>query len=90
MVCDEIDIRRALDREPRVGKAETIHPGDFGKQPDHLPKGQQDTDEKHPDDESVEPRIRQKCRPDLTVQYNDEQPAENKKNQHPHQEDTWG
>ncbi len=58
---------RALDREAGVCEAETVHPRDFRKQPDHLPKRQQDTYQEHADDEGVEPRIRQKSRPDLAV-----------------------
>ena len=50
----------------------------------------QDTDDKHCDDEAIEPGIRPKGRQDLIVENNDEEPRENEENQHPQQKDTWG
>ena len=37
----------ARDREAGIGEAEAVDPGDFGKQPDHLPEGEQDADDQH-------------------------------------------
>ncbi len=79
--------RRALDGETGIGKAEAVHPGDLGKQPDHLAERQQNADQQDDDDDRVEARIRQKGCPDLLVEDDDEQRPENQENQHPHQED---
>ena len=40
--------RRALDREPRVGEPEAVHPVDLREQPDHLPEGERDADQSTP------------------------------------------
>ncbi len=75
--------RRALDREARVGEAETVHPVDFRKQPDDLPEGQQDADEQNAEDQGIKAGIGEERRPDLLVEHDDDERAQDQEHHHP-------
>ena len=103
MVCDEIAMRpmrspqdrrhrrqqhrRPLDREAGIGEAEAVDPGDLGEQPDHLPERQHDADQQHADDQRVEAGIGEEGGPDLPVEDDDDQRAQDQEHQHPDQKD---
>ena len=78
---------RARDREARIGEAEAVDPGDFGKQPDHLAEGEQDADDQHRDDQRVQARIGHERDHDLLVQHDQHEAAQDQEHHHPDQED---
>ena len=74
---------RARDREAGIGKAERVHPRDFGEQADHLPEREQDADHHHGDDQRVQTGIRHEGDHDLLVQHDDDQAAQDQEHHHP-------
>ena len=84
MVCGEIAVRLPRSpriaaigasstgarsaRDAGIGQAESVDPGDFRKQPQHLPERQHDADQQHADDQRIEAGIGEERLPDLAVQ----------------------
>ena len=103
MICDEIAMRpmrsprmrrhrreqhrRALDREPRIGEPEAVDPVHLREQPDHLPERQRDADEEHADDQRIEARIGEERGPDLPVEHDHDERAQDQEHHHPDQKD---
>ena len=77
--------RRALDREAGIGEPEAVDPVDLGEQPDHLPEREQDADQQHADDQRVEAGIGEEGRPDLLVEHDHDERAQDQEHQHPDQ-----
>ena len=73
-------------RQPRIGNAEIIDPGDFRIEPDHLAERQDDADQQHHADQRVQPGIGKEGNDDLLVKHDRDQRAQHQENQHPHQE----
>ena len=71
----------------RISLAETVHPGDFGKKPDHLMERHNDADAEHADDQAVKPRIGKECFQDLRLKDVGDQSAEHDEHQHPEEKD---
>ena len=75
--------RRALDRKAGVGEPEAVDPVDLGEQPDDLPEGQHDADGEHADDQRVEARIGEERGPDLPVEHDHDERAQDQEHHHP-------
>ena len=78
--------RPPLERQPGIGDTETVDPGDFRIEPDHLPERQDDADQKHRADQGVEAGIGKERRDDLLVEHDRDQRAQHQEHQHSHQE----
>ncbi len=77
--------RRALDREPRIGEPEAVHPVHLREQAGDLPERKHDTDEERADDERIEARIGEERDPDLLVEHDHDQRAQDQEHHHPDQ-----
>ena len=75
--------RRALDGKSWIGKAEAVYPIDFREEPNDLPERERNPDAEHADDERIEAGIGEECRPDLPVQHDHHESAQDEEYQHP-------
>ena len=82
--------RRAGDGEAGIGQPEGIHPVHFGKQPRHLPDGENDADGQDAENDAVEARIVQEGIEDLPVEHGGECRAEPQEDNHPDEKDARG
>jgi hypothetical protein len=67
--------RWPLDRQPRVGEPEAVHPIDLRKQPNRLPEGERNADQHHADDEGVQGGIGHERDHDLLVEHDQDERA---------------
>ena len=77
----------AVHRKAGIGDAERIHPGDFRREPHHLPEREHDADDQHAEDQPVEAGIGEEGDPDLPVEHDRDQGAQDQEHQHADEKD---